>query len=71
MTLSPKMISIEMYRFEACFSLTPVEGMSAIQHIRWRAFDGCSSLTSIDVKKGADIDEDAFYDCNAKVNYIL
>jgi len=69
-TLSPKMTTIEQYTFNACSSLTAVEGMNGIQSIGVYAFGGCSSLETIDVNQSADIHNDAFYNCNARMNRI-
>ena len=69
-TLSPKMTTIEEYTFYGCSSLTAVEGMNGIQSIGWSAFYDCSSLETIDVNQSADIDDNAFNHCNARINRI-
>ena len=68
--LSPKMTKIENRTFFDCSSLTTVEGMNAIQSIGKWAFRNCSSLERIDVNKSAYVHDDAFWKCNAVINYI-
>ena len=70
-TLSSKMTTIEMSTFSDCESLTSVERMHSITNIKEWAFSGCSSLKSIDVNANADIHDDAFLNCKAKINRIL
>jgi hypothetical protein len=69
-TLSPKMTTIERWTFNECSSLTAVEGMNVIQSIGYDAFTDCSSLETIDVNQSADIHDDAFNKCNARINRI-
>ena len=69
-TLSPKMTAIEYNTFSFCSSLTSVEGMESIDSIGYDAFYKCSSLQSLTVKRGAHIGEEAFWNCNAEINYI-
>ena len=67
--LSPKMTAIEDTTFWGCSSLTTVEGMNTIQSIKGVAFYR-SSLERIDVNKSADVASNAFWNCNAVINYI-
>jgi hypothetical protein len=68
--LSPKMTTIEQRTFNGCSSLTAVEGMNGIQSIGQLAFLNCSSLETIDVNQSADIHDEAFDECNARINRI-
>ena len=64
------MTTIEGHTFVECSSLTAVEGMNVIQSIGMFAFSYCSSLETIDVNQSADIDDRAFFLCNAFINRI-